>query len=146
MSDDADEIQTMLEEAEELLDNEQDVEALEIFQKAWEQLPEPKADHDLSLEILAAITDCHFFLENWEACRDTIQLAFQSGAEPSELYFRLRLGQALYELGEEAEASNWLVPVYLEEGRDPFEDEDPKYLEFFQSKLIPPEGGWPEGW
>jgi hypothetical protein len=61
-------------------------------------------------------------------------------------FLRLRLGQALYELGDEQEAANWLVPAYLSEGPALFEDDDPKYLEFFCSKLAPPPGGWPEGW
>jgi hypothetical protein len=68
------------------------------------------------------------------------------GASPANLFLRLRLGQSLYELGNEREAANWLVPVYLTEGRKPFEREGPKYLEFFREKLHPPEGGWPEGW
>ena len=56
------------------------------------------------------------------------------------------MGQSLYELGEAREAANWLAPVYLLEGRAPFEDEDPKYLNFLRTKLDPPPGGWPQGW
>ncbi len=61
-------------------------------------------------------------------------------------FFRLRLGQSLYELGDEQEAANWLVPVYLMEGRTPFEIDGLKYLEFFRNKLKEPQGGWPDGW
>jgi hypothetical protein len=58
----------------------------------------------------------------------------------------LRLGQALLELGEVAEAENWFVPAFLAEGPSLFEDDDPKYLSSFRDKLLPPPGGWPEGW
>jgi hypothetical protein len=75
-----------------------------------------------------------------------VQHAFRCGADLGNPFFRLRLGQSLYELGDEQEAANWLVPVYLTEGRKPLEGENPKYLEFFRGKLQPPQGGWPEGW
>jgi hypothetical protein len=58
----------------------------------------------------------------------------------------LRLGQSLLELGNALDSANWLVPVYLMEGRAPFENDDPKYLESFRSRLDAPPGGWPEGW
>jgi hypothetical protein len=64
----------------------------------------------------------------------------------ASLIVRLRLGQSLYELWDEREAANWLVPVYLMEGRKPFEMDDPKYLEFFRGRLQPPPTGWPTGW
>jgi len=52
----------------------------------------------------------------------------------------------LYELGDRRESANWLAPVYVMEGRAPFEADDPKYLESFRSQLDPPPGGWGEGW
>ena len=55
-----------------------------------------------------------------------MQDAFRCGAEPDNPFLRLRLGQALFELGELAEATNWLAPQYLAEGLVPFEGEGPK--------------------
>jgi hypothetical protein len=52
----------------------------------------------------------------------------------------------MFELGETAEAANWLAGAYLLEGTKLFAQEDPKYLEFIKSKLETPPGGWPEGW
>jgi tetratricopeptide (TPR) repeat protein len=120
--------------------------ALERFQRAWEALPEPKAEQDLAVPTLAAIADCHFYLKDWDSCHEAMQRALQCGASVDNPFIRLRLGQSLFELGNEREAANWLVPVYLTEGRAPFAEDDPKYLEFFRGKLKPPEGGWPEGW
>ncbi|OAI41883.1 hypothetical protein AYO40_02225 [Planctomycetaceae bacterium SCGC AG-212-D15] len=132
------------EEGELLIEEDKFAEALEKFQGAWKELAEPNREEDAAIEILAAIADCHFFLKNWDACHDAMQQALRCGADIANPFIRLRLGQSLYELGDEQEAANWLVPVYLTEGREPF-SEDPKYLEFFRSKLKPPEGGWPEG-
>ncbi len=141
-----DEVDRLFNEGEEFADAEQYADALSRFQAAWELLPEPKEEEETAVQILAAIADCRFFLGEWDECRKAVQQAFRCGAELDNPFLRLRLGQSLYELGDEREAANWLVPVYLMEGRKPFEGEDPKYLEFFRGKLQPPEGGWPEGW
>ena len=146
MSGSIDEAERLFAEGEELADEEADADALTRFRAAWDALPEPRDEQEPAVRILGAIADCCFFLGDWEGCRDAVQHAFRCGADLDNPFLRLRLGQALYEQGNEEEAANWLVPVYLTEGREPFEDEDPKYLEFFQSRLEPPPGGWPDGW
>jgi hypothetical protein len=139
-------VDRLFSQGEEFADAGQYTEALARFREAWDLLPEPKDEQGPAVQILGAIADCHFFTGAWEACRDAVHHAFRCGAELDNPFFRLRLGQSLYELGDEREAANWLVPVYLTEGREPFEGDDPKYLEFFRDKLQPPPGGWPEGW
>jgi hypothetical protein len=129
-----------------LVELERYADALTRFWAAWELLSEPKAEQDLAVRVLAAVGDCHFHLRNWEACQEAMQHALRCGASVGNPFLRLRLGQSLYELGNEQEAANWLVPVYLSEGRAPFSHDDPRYLEFFRDRLRPPEGGWPEGW
>ena len=124
----------------------QHVEALRSFSAAWNALADPKDEQDWAVNVLAAIADCCFFLARWEECCDAIQHAFHCGASMSNPFLRLRLGQSLYELGNLRESANWLVPVYLTEGRKPFEGDDPKYLESVRGQLKPPPGGWPEGW
>ncbi len=131
---------------ERLVRAEQYSEALPHLQAAWDALPEPKSNNELAVQILAAIADCHFYLREWKECCETVQCAFQCGTDLDNPFFRLRLGQSLYELGDEQEAANWLVPVYLMEGRTLFEIDGLKYLEFFHNKLKEPPGGWPEGW
>src|SRR5262249_41003122 len=120
--------------------------ALARFPAAWGLLPEAREEQERAVPILAAIADCQFYLGAWEQCRQAVQHAFRCGAEVDNPFFRLRLGQSLYELGDEDEAANWLVPVYLLEGREPFGADDPQYLEFFRGQLPEPEGGWPQGW
>jgi hypothetical protein len=132
-------------EGEALIDDEQDEAALGRFQAAWELLPEPKDKHEQSIQLLAAIADCRFVQGDWDRCRQAVQHAFRCGGDTSNTFLRLRLGQSLFELGD-AEAANWLAPVYIEDGKEPFEQDDPKYLAFVRSKLLPPPGGWPEGW
>jgi tetratricopeptide (TPR) repeat protein len=133
---------------EDFLDeDEREEEALAEFQAAWDLLPEPKADHDLGLQILAALADTHFYLGRWQECHTALQTAVKSydGALENP-FIRLRLGQSLLELGDEREAANWMAPAFWSEGAQLFEGEDPKYLAFLKAQLQPPPGGWPEGW
>jgi hypothetical protein len=116
-----DKVDRLFAKGEEFADAEQYTKALDRFQAAWNLLPEPKDEQEPAVQILAAIADCHFYVGAWDACREVVQHAFRCGADLDNPFFRLRLGQSLYELGDEREAANWLVPVYLTEGREPFE-------------------------
>ena len=136
----------LFDEGESLIDAGDDAGSLAIFLAAWAAIPEPKADHELAVPVLGAIADGRFFAGDWEGCRWAVQEAFRCGAETDNVFLRLRLGQSLFELGDVQEAANWLTPVYLAEGREPFAGEDPKYLASFQPRLAPPPGGWPVGW
>jgi hypothetical protein len=146
MADALDEADRLMAKGEELAGAEQHADALARFSAAWQALPEPREEQDLAIQILPAIADSCFYLGAWEECRGAVQHAFRCGADVANPFLRLRLGQSLYELGEEHEAANWLVPVYLQEGREPFARDDPKYLDFFRERLLPPPGGWPKGW
>jgi hypothetical protein len=139
-------VERLCEAGEKLVDKKDHKAALEKFQAAWDLLPDSKEEQDPAITLLGAIADCKFYLHDWDGCVDAIQLAFHCGADVGNTFLRLRLGQSLYELGIEREAANWLVPEYLCEGRKPLKGDDPKYLEFFRSKLDPPVGGWPKGW
>jgi tetratricopeptide (TPR) repeat protein len=140
-------VERLLAEGEECADEGRDAEALARFQAAWDLLPEPKAECEPALRVLAAIADSYFHLGNWPACYKTLQTAVKNWDVALENPFiRLRMGQSLFEMGDLREAGNWMVPAYVTEGKRLFEDEEPKYLAFVKAQLAPPPGGWPEGW
>lgn len=129
-----------------MADGEFDV-AVMKFQEAWATLPEPRCDWDCAISILAAIGDAHFFRRSFAECKKWLmQVLRDGGGSPDNPFIRLRLGQCLFELGDEQEAANWLAGAYLAEGAKLFAQEEPKYLAFIKSKLQPPPDGWPEGW
>ena len=146
MEDPLETAERLLAEGDDLADAGDDTQALARFQAAWSALPEPREEQEPAVRIQGAIADSHFHLGHWEDCCRAVQHTFRCGEEPDNPFLRLRLGQSLYELGDEQEAANWLVPAFLSEGRSLFQSDDPKYLEFFRSKLQPPPGGWPDGW
>src|SRR5262249_59450120 len=104
---------------------------------AWDALPEPREEQEPAGRIMAAIADSHFHLGEWEECQRAVQHAFRCGEDVSNPFLRLRLGQSLYELGEEQEAANWLVPVYLQEGRPIFEGDGAQDLRDFPARAHP---------
>src|SRR5687767_601220 len=126
MGDARDEADRLFEMGEEYADDQEDGAALKCFRAAWDALPEPRDEQGPAVRILAAIADSHFHLGEWGACRAAVQHAFRCGAGVNNPFLRLRLGQVLYEMGDEREAANWLAPAYLSEGRVLFEDVDPK--------------------
>lgn len=105
--------------------------ALTLYWRAWHELPRPKGKQQLAAQILSAIADCEFQKGNYDECQRTLKQAFEECRLPEDSPFaRLRLGQCQYELGNTTQAETWLLSLYKEHGREPFEGEDPKYLEF----------------
>lgn len=119
MADGTDKAEQLFAEGEELADAEDDAVTLDRFRAAWDALPEPREEQEPAVRILAAVADSCFFLGRWMECCDAVQHAFRCGAELDNTFLRLRLGQAMFELGNRAEATNWLVPVYLAGGGSP---------------------------
>jgi tetratricopeptide (TPR) repeat protein len=141
-----DEISSLCDSGNELMDQGCYTDAIRHFEMAWEALPEPKMEWDAASWMLAGIADAHFFVGQFQEMRAALMLAMQSDRNVGNPFFRLRLGQCLVELGEMDEAANWLAGAFLMEGTKLFANDDPKYLNFIKSRLVVPPDGWPEGW
>src|SRR5262245_21614503 len=109
MADALEEAERLLAEGDDLANKELDEDAFAKFRAAWAALPEPKDEQEPAIRILAAIADCQFHLGRWDECRASVQHALRCGADVANPFLRLRLGQALYELGDAREAANWLA-------------------------------------
>ena len=131
-------IERLCEEGNELQEEGRLGDALSRFREAWGLLPEPKQEWDAGLWILGAIGDVEFLRGEFHAGRVTLMEAMQNFDDARENPFlRLRLGQCMYELGEEADAANWLVGAYALDGEAVFEGEEPKYLAFLRRRIEP---------
>ncbi|MDM4768411.1 tetratricopeptide repeat protein [Pelomonas sp. SE-A7] len=128
-------IQALIDQADERADEGDFEAALELFEQALEQVPEPWGEQEQALGLLVSIADMQFLLDDYESARDTFQAAVNSFEEAGEdLLVQLRLGQSLLELGEEAAAAEWLAAAFKAGGAKAFECEDPKYLAFVQAR------------
>jgi tetratricopeptide (TPR) repeat protein len=141
------EVQRLCAEGDDFANQNRLAEALSRFRDAWGLLPEPRLDWSAALWVLGAIGDVQFQGREYAAGRDTLMTVMKAFPEARDNPFlRLRLGQCLYELGEQREAANWLAGAFLTAGMALFGGQDPKYVTFIKSKLQPPPGGWPAGW
>ena len=108
--------------------------ALKLYWAAWDLLPEPKTDWEAATWILVAIGDANFLGGDFVAGRDNLSQAMHCPDAVGNPFIHLRLGQCQFELQVLDRAADELMRAYMGAGPDIFKDEDPKYLQFLQSK------------
>lgn len=121
-------------------------EAIPAYWSAYDLLPEPKQNLLQTTSVLAAIGEANFAVGDYEACRDNLSAAMHSPGAIGTPSIHLRLGACQYELGNMARAADELARAYIPVGKSVFREGDQKYLAFIKTKLLPPPGGWPNGW
>jgi len=114
--------------------------ALAEYEKAWALLPEPRLRWEAATWLLAAIGDTHFKANNFAAAALALQDAMHCPGAIGNPFLHLRLGEALFELGEKARALDELARAYMGAGREIFKAEDPKYLAALSTVMRPPPG------
>lgn len=128
------------EDGGEAMDNDNYKDAYQHYKKAWHLVPDPKTDWEASTFILAALADIYFFTSDFKALRETLQFAMHCPNAIGNAFLHLRLGQAQFELGNEEGAKDELARALMGQGKEIFEDADPKYFEFITKYMKPPEG------
>lgn len=108
--------------------------ALKKYEEAWGLLPEPKDEWNAALWVLAAIGDCHFYLNDFLKAQQVLQAALRLPDAIGNPFLHLRLGQTEFELGNTTRAADELIRAYAVEGPELFADQDPKYLSFLATK------------
>ncbi len=138
-------ITSLCESGDSLAENEKYAEAINLYWKAWDLLPESQHNYDASTWILVAIGDANFLNNDFEAGRDNLSNAMRCPDAIGNPFIHMRLGQCQFELGNFQRAGDELARAFLLEGNEIFENDDPKYLNWIKTQLKAPEGGWPEG-
>ncbi|MEJ7804639.1 MAG: hypothetical protein WKG03_01795 [Telluria sp.] len=106
--------------------------ALARYAAAFEQVPEPKTDWNVSSLIMSNIGSTFFLKGYFQAGADSLRLALQCVQGPGNSFIHLRLGQVELELDNRAAAIEHLTIAYQQEGEEIFEEENPKYLAFLK--------------
>lgn len=104
------------------------------FFDAAELVPEPKHDYAAATWIYTAIGDVDFQAGDWAGARAALEFAVHCPDGLGNPFIHLRLGQALFELGEHDRAADELMRAYMGAGRDIFDDEDPRYFAFLSTR------------
>ena len=77
-------------------------------------------------------------MNNYEEAREAFRDVMYCPGAIGNPFIHLRLGQVQFELGNLNRAGDELARAYMGKGEEIFEDEDPKYLAFVKTILVPP--------
>lgn len=101
--------------------------AIEAYESAWDLLDEPAHEQEGSAWILGNIGYTRFLQGDYAAGRDDLTRAMKLPGGESNAFLHLRLGQCLFELGDDRRAGEQFRLALAIEGEAVFLDEDPKY-------------------
>ncbi len=108
--------------------------ALALYWRAWDALPEPKTDWQAATWILVAIGDANFRNTDFIAGRDNLSFAMQCPGAIGNAFIHLRLGQCQFEIGQLDRAADEFMRAYMGGGVEIFSDDDQKYLRFLATR------------
>ncbi len=109
--------------------------------EALDLVPEPKSDYAATLWIIVALGDMYFQAKDYAQAKQSFRDAVACDGGLGKPFIHLRLGQIAMELGELDVAADELCRAYMSEGKEIFEEDDPKYFEFLKTKILPPASG-----
>lgn len=114
--------------------------AIAEFERALALVPAPLENWEASTWILTALGDTWFQLRDYEKAREFLARAMHCPGALGNGFIHLRLGQAQLELGNTTRAADELARAYMAEGREIFDDEDPRYYAFLRERMrgLPP--------
>jgi len=125
-------IKTLLDEGDTKVENEEFEDALALYRKAVELVPEPFQDQEISTDLITAIGDTYLLMGQYEKAEKAFSDVMLCPGAPASAYIRLRRGQIAYELKDMKGAKRELACAYMNGGKEIFEDEDSIYLEFIE--------------
>jgi hypothetical protein len=125
--------------AEELAKDQNYDEAVVEYCRAFALLPMPTERWYAANRILTGIADALFKKGDFVGAAEHLQKVMLTPGATESSFIRLRRGQTAFERGNLSNAEQELAAVYVLEGREAFKAEDPKYWEFIESKMLPPE-------
>jgi tetratricopeptide (TPR) repeat protein len=129
------EVKLLCEQGDELVKSGKLDEAKSQYISALKLLPEDRSEWEAATWIYVAIGDVHFKLGNYEKCFKCFYNAVQCPKGLGNPFIHLRLGQMYFEQENMDKAADELTRAYMGGGMDIFMEDDPKYLEFLETKI-----------
>jgi tetratricopeptide (TPR) repeat protein len=110
--------------------------AIKIYNKGWELLPEPKSDWSAATWLLAAIADAAYLGGFLTSARQALDYVMSCPDAIGNPFLHLRRGEVLFEQGELDAAADELMRAYMGAGMAIFEREPAKYLNFLKTRAL----------
>lgn len=126
------EIKKLIEQGDGKVEHEKYEEALSVYRKAVSLVPEPFQDQDISTEIITAIGDTYFLMGEYKKAYKAFSDVMLCPGAPANAYIRLRRGQIAFEKKDMKIAKRELACAYMNGGKEIFDDENVKYLQFIE--------------
>ncbi|GIO33576.1 MULTISPECIES: tetratricopeptide repeat protein [Paenibacillus] len=105
------------------------------YVEALRLLPENQLEWEAATWIYVAIGDVHFRMKHYDKAFKCFFNAVQCPKGLGNPYIHLRLGQLYYEQENFEKAADELTRAYMGAGMAIFMEDDPKYLEFLETKI-----------
>lgn len=99
-------------------------------------LPSDHREWEAATWIYVAMGDMYFHLKNYEQAFKCFYTAVQCPQGVGNPYIHLRLGQLYFEEGSFDESADELTRAYMGGGLGILLEDDPKYLEFLETKIV----------
>ena len=103
--------------------------ALRLFYKAWIQLPKPETYQRDSGKILTSIGSTYFKLGRYQPAIEALRIALTCAQTTNHPFTLLRLGQCLFNSGQQEQGRTYLQRAYRLGGDGLFAEEDNSYKE-----------------
>lgn len=109
--------------------------AIKMFLKALELVPEPRYNWAASTWIYTALGDTCFMNKDYNASKEFLYEAINCPDGMGNPFVLLRLGESLYELGDVDKSKEFLLRAYILEGYSIFYSEHDKYFEVIKDVI-----------
>ncbi len=111
-----------------LMDSGEPAKAADMFEKAFDLLPEPKTEWEAATWINASHGDALFAQQKYREALQYFLDALNCPDGVSNPFIQIRLGECFYELGNRERAEDHLMRAYMLEGDRIFHNEPRKYF------------------
>lgn len=122
-------------EGDSLASDNQHSEARTKYLEALKLLPDHPSQWEAATWLFVAVGDTHFYTGNFDKMMKCFVNAVRCPGGLGNPFIHLRLGQAYYELSEFDKSADELTRAYMGGEMKIFMEDDPKYLEFLETRI-----------
>jgi len=118
-----DALEELCDQGNEAMDEGEFQEAVSFFMQALDILPDPADEWEPYGWLQAALGDAYYNMRQYETALDYFRKAYAfAGPEEVNAFVLLRLGQSFRKLGDDKNATEYMLRAYMLEGEDIFEE------------------------